>query len=552
MKSSFWIFLFAWAVHLGWFQLHPDFLLDHPEWPWRTSLLALTLASLLPFVLVNYKLKDQPGAPLWVGLMAVLWAIGIPESGPASLAASLFVLPWIWPKLLWPCCLALLWLQPAAAAAWIWVKLGQRLPLLAVFPALALALQQSLDPLALAVAAAAWWRIRGQTLAGAQLALLLAGGGGVPWHWLLLALALAGKIPRWAWVVLGMTFFAGWENALNRSVIIPLQECRLGIGALFVPPPQESWAKTAGLRFGLYPEDVELAGWLKSQPEGEKILVHTRAPEPRLQPKNVNLFLQRLSGRADLTFYGPQRESWLSQWLAQQPDYSGAQLDKVVIRGPHSGPLGTLLHQAKNWKAYATVPAPGGSSQGKFQWQPEQPIGPGSFVQVRVEGEAVAVSDGSLRAILPVGQHRIQLPVSSGQVEVLQGDKPVADHHLDLEKALRSLRLLSFGVHPELASNSLLEVPMRLQLQGEQSLWVPYLGVQLSRADLPPGWRHGSPVTQVNKLLLPGKEVNLKVWIDTPEAGSAFRCDVYWLAPQRREYLLGTWVFTCFKRFPPR
>jgi len=546
LKSLFWIFLFGWAVHLGWFQLHPGLLLEDPQWPWRTSLLALTVLGLLPLLLVTWKLRTQPKMPLWVGMMALLWAMGIPESGAPNLAACLFVVPWLWPKPGWLACLALLWLQPEAGVAWLWARLGQRLPLLLVFPALALVLHHTLDPLALAVASAAWWLLRSQSagpLAGAQLALLLAGGEGVPWHWLLLALALAGKVSRLAWIGLGLTFFAGWENSLNRSVIIPLQECRLGIGALFVPASQEKWARTAGLRFGLYPEDLELAEWLKSQPKDQKILVHTRAPQPRLQPRWVNLYLQRLSGRPDLTFFGPGQESWLSQWLSRQSDDSAAQLDKVVLRGPGSD---------KNWRVVDNVPAPLGPAQGKLHWQPEQPIGPGSFVEARVEGAPVGVSDGSLQATLPVGLQRIQLPVSSGQVRVLQGDKVVAEHSLDLDLALKNLRLLGFGVHPELASNSLLQVPMQLRLEGQQSLWVANVGVQLSRPDLPPGWRQGSPVTRVDQLLKPGQEVSLDIWIDTPEAGSAFRCDVYWLAPQRREYLLGSWVFTCFQRFPPR
>jgi hypothetical protein len=81
---------------------------------------------------------------------------------------------------------------------------------------------------------------------------------------------------------------------------------------------------------------------------------------------------------------------------------------------------------------------------------------------------------------------------------------------------------------------------------------VPYLGAQLSRADLPEGWRETSPLTPVDRLIEPAQQVTLPCYLEVPEMGSAFECDIYWLAPQRRQHLLGRARFTCRPRFPAR
>lgn len=340
-----------------------------------------------------------------------------------------------------------------------------------------------------------------------QFVVRLLGAPALPLDWLVLGLLVPA---RQAWPLL-LVALGLWERNLNKALLIPLQEARLSLASLAWPASFEAWSATRGQAFGLTEADLALATWLRGRPP---TVVHTAEPPGRLQPYWTRRILYRLSHQADPGF-PPGGESWLNPNLS---------LGRCNLDVRPRGAAEVLAGQAGS--------APAGTVT------PVQPLGPGSFVEC--QGPAT-LSDGALSLELPEGRHRLQLPVANTR---FQGQA------IDLDGALSRLTLVSCQGPPELTSNSLLAATLSLRLEGQQSLWIPCLGAQLSRPDLPEGWRDGSPLTPVNRLLAPGHEASFPCFLEVPEEGTVFACDLYWVAPQCREQLLGRARFTCRPRFP--
>lgn len=339
-----------------------------------------------------------------------------------------------------------------------------------------------------------------------QLGLRLLGAPALPLEWLVLGLLVPARQALLA-LLLGLGL---WERNINKALLIPLQEAHLSLAALVWPAPFERWAATRGQAFGVTADDLQLADWLRGRPP---TIVHVPLPEGRLQPYLTRRVLYRLSAHSDPGFPAGG-ESWLNPNLA----LGHCNLD-VCLRRPEVVAVAPLAAQAGSCK-------------------PLQPLGPGSFLECR--GPAT-LQDGPLQLTLPAGLHRLQLPVDNTRF---------GDQKIDLDLALRNLKLVGCQGPAEMTSNSLLAASLTFRLEGTQSLWIPCLGAQLSRPDLPPGWRDGSPLTVVNQLLEPGQQATLSCFLEVPEEGTAFACDFYWVAPQRRVHLLGRDRFTCRPRFP--
>lgn len=489
--------LLVFLAQLGELQLHPGLLLDHPEWPWQPSLLAFAVVCALPWGVLAWHLQrllpNSPGRA-WAALAMGL-AFQVPGTFSGVVLVQLLIL------ILWARRLpgAILVLASLAYLPWHGQHSDGELFLLS----LALAIPQSpFRPL-----------LFSQALAH------LVGAPSLPWEGVALVFLGGSRMSREFTAALLLLGLGMWERNLNRSQLIPLQESRLGLASLVWPASPENWARTRGRDFGVTQTDLEtlLPAWRESQ---GKLLLHHSQPPGRLQPYRVHRILQRLAGVPDLAF-PPEGESWVSHNADR-----GQVLPGLVGGSPLSPPS-------------QQTPAPA--------WKELAPVGPGSWVEVTCAQESV-LQEGALSLKLPAGVHRLQLPVATTTVRV-QGR---SETHLDLEQALAQLQIVDSQAPPDLTSNSLPAVQVGLALGGSQSLWVPALGVQLHRADLPEGWRNTSPITPVQTLLEPGKESRVTAYLEVPESGCAFACDFYWLAPGRQEWFLGTHTFVCRPRFPAR
>ena len=499
-----WPVLLVYLTQLGQLQMQPGWLIDHPGWPWQASLIGLALLRSLPWALLCWQLKRLNVAPLPANtaLCLALWWGGFAE--PFEQAS--------WPVAILQLLTVALWVarpHPAlillAAAFWPW---------------------HTLPSWQLLVCLGAWkmapsdspWR----PLLLMQMALRLLGAPALPLEWLALGALWGGSQGRIQLWLLCLLSLGAWERTLNKCLLIPLQECHLSLANLAWPASLPGWAATRGVAFGVTPADLELARSVASQPA---VLIHSPLPLNRLQPRLTQRILQRLSGRPDLGF-PPSGESWVSHNLSL-----GSCNTPVRMRG------GDQL-----------VPANPTTGSGQVSWKPLQAVGPGSWVEVEVTGAPATLNEEPLALTLTPGRHQLQLPVDTTQVRV----KGLAQHSLDLDTALKNLKMVGCQGPPNLTSNSLISANVTLRLEGAQSLWVPYLGAQLSRADLPEGWRETSPLTPVDRLIEPAQQVTLPCYLEVPEMGAAFECDIYWLAPQRRQHLLGRARFTCRPRFPAR
>lgn len=547
MKVPILLITLVWIAQMGWTQIAPQTLLASPNLPWQAGQIYFSLLAVAPWWLLARTLRERPAWPLLAGLALTLWAT--PLALLCQPAHFLFVLCSLQTPLRGLAWLALLWLQPVAGLAWLWAELGRRrsswawftLPLFLALPPL----QPDFQAITLAALACWWTRKDAQLkpLSLAQLALLVGSGQGLPWHLLWLALSLPYSLPRTLWMGLSLLFFLGWETRLNRCLILPLQENRLPLRHLLLPSSLETWTVTAGQRLGMSASDLELADWLRQQPLTLKVAVHRLEPQPRLQPRLPLQVLQRLSGHI-------LESGWIADSLAENLKYPFSNLDLLVIRGAVPPTLDLQpVAQGKDWSAYRWQPLPPLTSQPELQVEVKP--GPGSSLRIDAP-DTVEVSDGHLKLRLEPGSSLFRIPLEGGMLRVFQGDLLKAEARSDLSKALANLKVVGFEPHPEMASNSLLQIPLGLRLEGQQALEIPYLGVQLSRPELEPGWRQNSPITPVFQVIQPAQEVSIPTWIETPEEGKAFGCDIYWLAPGIGEKRIGELLFTCYKRHPPR
>jgi hypothetical protein len=502
-----WPVLLVYLSQLGQLQLQPQSLLEHPAWPWSASLIGLAMLRTLPWALLSWQL-NRLKTPLLLSNCALCLALG--WSGfPDSFSGSAW---------------ALALLQALTVILWM-IRPTPLLVVLAAcyWPWHALPCWQAL------VCGAAWllappsspWR----SLLSLQLLLRLMGAPSLPWEWVALGVLGGATQPRPRLLLIGLLSLGVWERGINKSLLIPLQECHLSLLNLAWPASPLHWAATRGVAYGVTPNDLELARWIGVQPA---TLIHSPQPKGRLQPKTTQRIVERLSGRSDLGF--PQGgESWVSHNLEL-----GRCNYPVRMRGEE--------------KVVPPQPPIEAGAAGQVTWKPLQPVGPGSWVDVEVRGAPTTLMEEPLALTLSPGRYSLQLPVDTCSVRV----KGLAQYSLNLETALAGLQLLGCQGPPDLTSNSLTSANVSLRLSGSQSLWVPYLGAQLRRPDLPEGWRETSPLTQVGQLIRPGQEVRLPCWLEVPEMAAAFECDFYWIAPKRREFLLGRARFSCRPRFPAK